>query len=148
MLLQIHILAGALALLLGAVALLARKGARLHRRSGQLFVFAMLVMGITAAVLGHIGGGIMSAYFVVTALTTVRPVTTWTRVVNVSAFVVAIVLALGSMEKGFKAFASAGGALNGVPFFMLFFIGAVMALAAAGDGRVMWSGPLRGGPRL
>ena len=43
--LQIHILGGALALILGAVALLARKGARLHRRSGQLFVCAMVVMG-------------------------------------------------------------------------------------------------------
>jgi hypothetical protein len=52
------------------------------------------------------------------------------------------------MAKGFKAFASPGGTLNGVPFFMLFFIGTVMALAAAGDVRVMWSGPLRGGKRL
>jgi hypothetical protein len=147
-LLEIHIVAGGLALILGAVALLARKGARLHRRSGQLFANAMLVMGITASVLGNIGGGLMSAYFVVTALTTVRPVTAWTRWVSVSALIVAIVLALGSMDKGFKAFASPGGVLNGVPFFMLFFIGTVMALAAAGDVRVMWSGPLRGGPRL
>jgi len=51
MLLETHIVAGALALILGAVALLARKGARLHRRSGQLFVYAMLVMGTTASVL-------------------------------------------------------------------------------------------------
>ena len=148
MTLPIHIVAGALALILGAVALLARKGATLHRRSGQLFVCCMLAMGITASVLGHIGGGLMSAYFVVTALTTVRPVSAWTRWVNVSALLVAIVLALGLMDKGFKAFASPGGTLNGVPFFMLFFIGTVMAIAAAGDIRVMRSGPLRGGPRL
>jgi uncharacterized membrane protein len=146
--LRIHIVAGALALILGAVALLARKGARLHRRSGQLFVCAMVVMGITAAVLGNIGGGLMSAYFVVTAVTTVRPATALTRWVNVSALVVAAVLALGSMDKGFKAFASPGGMLNGVPFFMLFFIGTVMTIAAIGDVRVMWSGVLRGGPRL
>jgi len=148
MLLPIHILAGGLALILGAVALLAPKGARLHRRSGRLFVYAMLTMGITASVLGNAGGGLMSAYFVVTALTTVRPATAWTRWVNVGALLVAAVLALGSMEKGFRAFDSPGGMLNGVPFFMLFFIGAIMALAAAGDVRVMWSGPLRGGPRL
>ena len=147
-LLQLHIVAGALAMILGAVALLARKGATLHRRDGQLFVCAMLIMGITASVLGPIPNGLMPVYFVVTALTTVRPVTAWTRWVNVSALVVAIVLALGSMSKGFKAFASPGGVLNGVPFFMLFFIGTVMAIAAAGDVRVMRSGPLRGGPRL
>lgn len=147
-LLPIHIAAGVLALILGAVALLARKGARLHRRSGQLFVYAMLVMGITASVLGNIGGGLMSAYFVVTALTTVRPNTAWTRWVNGGALAVVVVLAVGSMDKGFKAFASPGGMLNGVPFVMLFFIGAVMAIAAAGDVRVMRSGPLRGGRRL
>lgn len=148
MLLQIHIVAGALAMILGAVALLARKGAKVHRRSGLLFVCSMLTMGITASVLGNIGGGLMSAYFVVTALTTVRPATAWTRWVNVSALVVAVVLALGSMDKGFKAFANPSGMLNGVPFFMLFFIGTVMAMAAAGDVRVMRSGALRGGPRL
>lgn len=53
-----------------------------------------------------------------------------------------------SVGKGFKAFASPGGTLNGVPFIMLLFIGTVMTIAAAGDVRVMWSGPLRGGPRL
>jgi hypothetical protein len=90
----------------------------------------------------------MPAYFVVTALTTVRPVTAWTRWVTVSALVVAVVLALGSMAKGFKAFGTPGGTLDGVPFFMLFFVGTVMAIAAAGDVRVMRSGPLRGGPRL
>jgi uncharacterized membrane protein len=147
-LLQIHIAAGALALILGALGLLARKGGTLHRRSGQLFVGSMLVMGITASVLGNIGGGLMSAYFVVTALTTVRPVTAWTRWVNASALAVVVVLALGTLDKGVKAFGSPGGTLNGVPFFMLFFIGAVMALSAAGDIRVMWSGALRGGPRL
>jgi hypothetical protein len=148
MFLQIHIVAGALAMIFGAVALLALKGARLHRRSGRLFVFSMLTMGITASVLGPMAGGLMPAYFVVTALTTVRPVTAWTRWVTVSALVVAVVLALGSMAKGFKAFGTPGGTLDGVPFFMLFFIGTVMAIAAAGDVRVMRSGPLRGGPRL
>ncbi len=135
-------------MIFGAVALVARKGARVHRRSGQLFVCSMLTMGITASVLGPIANGLMPAYFVVTALTTVRPLTAWTRWVNVSALLVAVVLALGSMAKGFTAFGTPGRTLNGVPFFMLFFIGTVMALAAAGDVRVMGSGPLRGGPRL
>src|SRR5436305_5317272 len=106
MLLPIHIAAGALAMILGAVALLAPKGARLHRRSGRLFVYSMLTMGITASVLGNVSGGLMSAYFVVTALTTVRPVTTWTRWVNVSALLAAVTIALGSMDKGLKAFAN------------------------------------------
>ena len=88
----------------------------------------------------------MSAYFVVTALTTVRPVTAWTRWVNAGALAVVVVLALGSLDKGVKAFGSPAGVLNGVPFFMLFFIGTVMAIAAAGDVRVMWSGPREAAP--
>ena len=45
MLLPIHVAAGGLALVLGAVALLVKKGGTIHRRSGLLFVYAMLVMG-------------------------------------------------------------------------------------------------------
>jgi uncharacterized membrane protein len=37
-----HIAGGALGLVSGFVALYAAKGARLHRRSGMLFVYAML----------------------------------------------------------------------------------------------------------
>lgn len=147
LLLQVHIIAGSLAMLLGAAALLAQKGGTAHRRSGRLFVYSMLVMGLTAAALGDIGGGLMATYFVATGLTTVRSVT-GARWLNTGALVVAVMLAFGSMDKGVTAFASPGGVLDGVPFFMLFFIGTVMAFAAAGDVRVMWSGALRGRPRL
>jgi uncharacterized membrane protein len=146
--LQLHIVAGSLAMGLGAVALLAPKGSTLHRRSGQLFVGAMLVMGITAAVLGNIGGGLMATYFVVTALTTVRPIAPWTRWVNGSALAAAVALVVLLTAGGIQAFASPSGMLGGAPFFMLFFLAIVMAMAAVGDVRVLRSGPLRGGPRL
>ena len=72
----------ALAIVLGAVALSVKKGGTIHRRSGLLFVYAMLVMGTSASILGflksptdgNVVGGLMTAYFVGTALTTVRPV--------------------------------------------------------------------------
>ncbi|HMG04406.1 MAG TPA: hypothetical protein VK581_03035 [Chthoniobacterales bacterium] len=146
-LLPIHVAAGGLALVLGAVALLVKKGGTIHRRSGLLFVYAMLVMGISAAILGNIGG-LMAAYFVVTALTTVRPVSPWTRGINVAALAVAVGLALLDILGGAKAFNSPRGLLNGVPFGMLFFIAAVMILAAIGDVRIMRFGLPRGGPRL
>jgi len=40
----LHIIAGLLAIGAGAVALHALKGGRLHRQSGMIFVYAMLVM--------------------------------------------------------------------------------------------------------
>src|SRR5438270_559675 len=140
-LLPIHIVAGGLAIVLGGVALLAAKGATLHRGSGLLFVYAMLTMGISGSVMAlrqsltnpNVLGGFMSAYFVMTALTTVRPVSTWTRRLDVAALVVAVALALIEIRLGVKALASPRGTINGVPFFMLFFLATITTLAAAGD---------------
>src|SRR3982751_1631271 len=128
LLLPIHIVAGGLAIVLGAAALLAAKGATLHRTSGLLFVYAMLTMGISGSVLAlresltnvNAIGGFMSAYFVITALTTVRPVSTWTRRLDAAALAVAVGLVLVELSLGIKAAASPRGTMSGVPFFMLF----------------------------
>jgi uncharacterized membrane protein len=148
MLLPIHIAAGGLALVLGAVALSVKKGGTIHRRGGLLFVYAMLVMGTTAAFLGNVGGGLMAVYFVVTALTTVRPVSPWTRGINVAALMLVVALAALDILGGMKAFNSPRGALNGVPFAMFFFLATIMIQAAIGDARIMRFGMPRGGPRL
>ena len=50
-LLGIHVVAGLVAIGAAAVALYAAKGARLHRESGRIFVYAMLVMSASAAVM-------------------------------------------------------------------------------------------------
>jgi uncharacterized membrane protein len=156
MLLPIHVAAGGLAIVLGAVALSAKKGGPIHRRVGLLFVGAMLVMGFSGSILGflksptdgNVFAGLMTLYFVGTALTTVRPVSTWTRAFNVAALVVAVGLALLDIVAGVEAFNSPRGVLNGVPFQMLFFIAGILILAAIGDVRVMLSGVPRGAPRL
>jgi uncharacterized membrane protein len=155
-LLPVHIVAGGLAIVLGAVALLAAKGATLHRKSGILFVYAMLTMGISGSVMAlrqsltnpNVLGGFMSAYFVITALTTVRPVSAWTRRLNVGALVVALALASVELTLGFQALGRPRGMINGVPFFMLFFLATITMSGAAGDIRVLRSGALRGVPRL
>lgn len=146
--LPIHVAAGGLALVLGAVALSVTKGGTLHRRSGLLFVCAMLVMALTAAILGNVGGGLMAGYFVVTALATVRPVSPWTRGVTVAAMIVAAAFSLRTMFAGVQALNSPGGVRDGVPFAMFFFLAAVLILAAIGDVRVLRGGMPRGRPRL
>ena len=156
MLLSIHVAAGGLAIVLGAVALLVKKGGILHRRSGLLFVCAMLVMGTSASILGfrksptdgNVLAGFMTAYFVGTALTTVRPASPWTLRFNIAALMVAVGLAFFDIVSGVKAFNSPRGVLNGVPFPMLFFLATVMILAATGDVRIMRFGMPRGGARL
>jgi len=160
MLLPIHIVAGGLAVVLGAVALSAKKGGALHRRSGMLFVYAMLVMATTASILEFLRSpaatnliaALMTVYFVGTALTAVRPVSRWTRVIDVAALVVATGLALVAIVGGVDAVNSPGLSPGGVPFrtigVMSFVLATVLLLAAVGDVRIMRSGMPRGGPRL
>jgi hypothetical protein len=160
LLLPIHVAAGGLAIVFGAVALSVKKGGTNHRRSGLLFVYAMLVMGTTASILEFLRGAaatnvvvaLMSVYFVGTALTTVRPASRWTRVINVAALTGAVGLAFVSIVGGVKAASSLGLSPGGVPFrtigVMSFILAAVLLLAAAGDVRIMRSGMPRRGPRL
>jgi len=154
-LLPVHIVAGGLAIVLGGMALAVRKGGTLHRKSGILFVYAMLTMGISGSILAardglnpNLLGGLTSAYFVVTALTAVRPASAWTRRVNVGA--VALAVALGAIEIAFgvAALGRPRMAINGVPAFMLFFLATVTLAGGAGDVRVMRWGALRGAARL
>ena len=160
LLLPIHIAAGGLAMVLGAVALAVKKGGTIHRRSGMLFVYAMLALGFSASILalrngptdGNLVAGLMTAYFVGTALTTVRPASPWTRRIDVAALAVIVVVALGSIVGGVKAINSPLLSPGGVPFrtigVMSLILATVMLLAAAGDVRILRSGMPRGGPRL
>ena len=156
MLLPIHIAAGGLAIILGAVALIVKKGGTIHRRSGLLFVCAMLVMGGSASILGflksptdsNVFAGLMVAYFVGTALTTVRPVSLWTRRINIAALTIVVPVALLDIVGGVKAFNSPRGFLNGVPFAMFFFLATVNILAATGDLRIIRFGVPAGRARL
>ncbi|MET1110335.1 MAG: hypothetical protein ABWX67_02290 [Allosphingosinicella sp.] len=76
----IHIAGGMAALAAGAAAVAVRKGGALHASAGLVFCAAMLVLGITAAILepfrqpvpGTPVGGIMVCYFVLTAWMTAR----------------------------------------------------------------------------
>ena len=160
MLLGIHIAAGGLAIILGAVALSVKKGGSIHRRSGLLFVYAMLVMAVTASILslmmGRAGGnvlaGVLTAYFVGTALTTVRPPSSWTRRIDAVALSVAVILAAGCVFNGARMINAPGRDLNGVPNLtagaVSLIAGVLLLMAAAGDVRVMRFGIPRGAPRL
>src|SRR4051812_42634241 len=160
MLLPIHIAAGGLAIVLGAVALFAKKGGTIHRRSGLMFVYAMLVMGTSASMLalrnglsdGNVMAALLTLYFVVTALTTVRPASPGTRRINAAALTFALGLALAAVVGGRNAFNRPGLSPGGVPFrtigVMSFVLATVLLLGAIGDARMMRVGMPRGGARL
>jgi len=154
-LLPVHIVAGGLAIVLGGVALAVRKGGTLHRKSGILFVYAMLTMGLSGSTMAatqgfnpNVLGGLMSAYFVVTALTAVRPPTAWTRRLTIGAAALAFTLAVILVGLGVVALGRPRMAINGVPAFMTFFLATILLLGCFGDVRAMRAGALRGAARL
>jgi hypothetical protein len=151
----VHILAGAVGLITGFLALYATKGGRLHRKSGIIFVYAMIVMALLGAVISALKGGqgvgigaVLTVYFVVTALHTVRPIPGWSRRADVSLMLVALAIGLTSLTWGFETLASPTHRREGLPAFPFLMTGVIGVLAAVGDIRVLRSGALRGAPRI
>ena len=152
-LLTIHIIAGTVGIITGFIALFAVKGATLHRKIGIVFVVAMLTMSIFGATIAAIWNrgpeinipvGLLTAYLVITSLTTVRPPASRSRWLNSGLMVLALALGMTLMVVGFRLLASPQ-----VKFAGVFFIFATIALlATAGDIRMIRSGPLQGTFRL
>jgi hypothetical protein len=156
MTLLVHIVAGALGLVLGVLALSATKGATLHRKSGILFVYAMLTMSVSGVMMAPLRGvapavnipaGLLTAYLVTTALTALRPRTARSRLLDLGAMLVAFGVGLTSLALGLEALARGitTNWITAVPFLVL---GVVGLLAAASDFRLMKSEGLGGASRL
>jgi uncharacterized membrane protein len=151
----VHIAAGSLALAPGFLALAVAKGERLHRKSGLLFVGAMVVMGLSGAfiaamtgVLGSVLGGLLATYLVVTGFTTVRPLAAGSRWLDLGGMAVAFVVGLVTMTGVVQTLAAGAFARNGVPVPMSLFLGSIALSAGLGDLRILRSGPLRGARRI
>lgn len=153
--LLIHIAGGTVGLLAGTAAILFRKGSYRHALAGRIFVVAMLVMGIFAAYLavlknqpGNFMGGVFTFYLVLTAWLTARrrdrQISRWDWLLML------IPLALG-LDNWWNGIAIARGkveAPDGVPVGMIFFMGTIMLLAAAGDVRMLLGGGVAGAQRI
>jgi hypothetical protein len=157
LLLIVHVLAGSVGLVSGYLALGTVKGARVHRRSGMVFVAAMLVMCLAGGVMAARAGGpwgwvnfraaTLTAYLVVTALTTVRPIETGGRSLAIGGMLVAATVGTISLTFGIEAIAG-GGRREGVPAFPFFLFGIIGVLGALGDLRGLRSGALHGVQRI
>lgn len=158
--LAVHIFAGALGLVFGVIALFVVKGARVHRRSGRLFVYAMLTMSLVGATMALVWNkapganapiAVLTAYLVITGLTTVRPPSRESRRLDLGLMLLALAMSVVLFGFGAAAVTSATGKLYGMPSFPFFLFGAIALLASAGDLRMIRSGgvrAIRGTPRL
>lgn len=149
MLVPVHVVAGAIAILTGYVALFAFKGATVHRKSGLIFVGAMLVMSLTGAVMAvgrpgaavNVPAGLVTAYLIATAFATVRPPSARVRSFERGAMIAAFLF-------GTVSIAVAMSGTQGVFTAPLFMFGLIALLGGNGDRRMVRAGGLQGAPRL
>jgi uncharacterized membrane protein len=153
--LPIHIVAGLTAIISGFIAVFALKGAGLHRRTGTIFVYAMLILAFTGATMafikhqtGNVIGASIAFYLVTTGLLTVRPRDKTVRSLDVAALLIGTALGIICFKVAIDGVNSPSGTVGGIPPGMIFFFGTAALLGAAGDMRVLLTGPLHGTHRI
>src|SRR4051812_11703543 len=152
--LSVHIGAACAAIVAGYGAMGVRKGGKLHRRFGLVFVGSMVAMGASASLLavriherGNIAAGILAAYLVVSAWMTVRRAPGRTGRAEVAVALVPLAVAALMVLSGFEAAASPVG-LEGYPAGPYFGLAAIAGLLLAGDLAMIRRGGVAGARRL
>ena len=146
--LVIHIVAGVISVISGVAAMVFRKGSRRHGLAGNVFFVAMVVMGVGAAYLGNVVGGLLACYLVATAWLTARRREAGTNVFDWVAFLFALVVGVLIMTHVVRLATGSVAPTPGVPVGMIFFLGSVMLIAAAGDLRLLVRGGVFGRQRI
>jgi uncharacterized membrane protein len=150
--LPFHILAGMLALVFGYVALYATKGATLHRRSGMFFVYTMVTLSLSGALMDalktstisvNVVAGLMTFYFVTTALLTVRRRAQESSWIDRAAVVFVLTVSVLAFIAGLEMMRR--GRPEAAPSFIF---GIVGLLAATGDIRMMRARGIQGPRRI
>jgi hypothetical protein len=154
--LAVHFGAGLVAIVAGTIALAVAKGGRLHKQSGLVFTWAMVGLGLTAAGIGtyenrpgQVFAGLLAAYLVFTAMTTVKPLPGIGQRANVALMVLAFGYGVASLYGGVAEWLDPTVEVIGRPRVVPpLVIGTVMLLAGIGDLRAIRAGGLRGSRRL
>lgn len=136
----LHIIGGLLGLTSGAIALSAPKGGKLHRKSGMIFVCAMLVMSTSGAVMAALKpervsviAGLLTFYLVVTALLTVRRRPQGFPWMDAGAMFFGVAVSLLAVVFGVAGSSDPAEP----PPAMAFVFGIVALLAVVGDARIL-----------
>jgi hypothetical protein len=107
----------------------------------------ILAIAHNAAPSINLPAALITGSMVITGLTTVRPVSSVTRGLDLFATLVTLSVGLVNITYAVQAFAN-GGTRDGIPAFPFVLFGTAGILATIGDVRIMRSGPLRGTRRV
>src|SRR2546423_4044100 len=154
-LLPVHVLGGITGIVSGFVALFTLKGGLSHRKSGLVFVYAMLAMALTGVVMamikgngGNVMGGSLTAYLVLTGLLAVRRPAQGIDWKDYVAAALAVGVVAAGATFGFEALASRTGRVFGYPAPLYFIFGTGALLSLVGDLRMLRAGGIQGARRL
>jgi hypothetical protein len=141
------------AVLSGAAALTFRKGERLHRAAGFVFVPAMAVMGVTAAIigmadLGNAVAGALVIYLVLTSLATVRRRQRGAGLFEIGAFIAALGFAGLFWLAAYRLATGEVEAENTIILGVTILLSAVIMLASIGDLSVFLRRGVSGAQRI
>jgi hypothetical protein len=153
--LALHIAGGTVGVLSGGATLCFRKGSRLHRHAGIVFVAAMLTMASCALYLAvvkfqipNILGGALTLYLVTTAWLTVRRKQQAPGLFDWGALLYVLAIAASQIVLGTQAVMSASGKKYGYRPGLYFVFGALALLSATGDIRKLLGPGLSATQRL
>lgn len=149
-----HIGAGCIGLVSGGVALVARKGAALHRASGNVFFVAILTMAAIGAGMApllpqrsSVAPGMITFYLTLTAWLAVRRPGPAVRRFDIAAMVIAIAAVALNLTWGLEAENRVGG-VDGDGPATFFAFGSMAALAVVLDISVLARGGVAGPQRI
>lgn len=136
----LHISMGTIAVLAGAAALIVRKGSRVHRGIGNVFLITMTIMSAAGIYLAlvlpmaiSVLVGAFTIYLVITSWMAARQYDERINLFHYVALVVTLGVAAGGLWFGLEAQNSPDGLKDGLPAFPHYFFGGLALLAASGD---------------
>jgi len=132
-----------------------RKGSPRHVLAGRVFVASMLIMGVFAVYLAitrhqpsNIGGGFLTVYLIGTAWLTTRRRDGETSRFDWVVLLIPLAIGIFLWMNGIRVLRSGASSQGGVPVGMMFFLGSVCLLAAAGDVRMLVRDGVAGAKRI
>ncbi len=133
----------------------AAKGGKLHRKSGTVFVYAMMIMAATGATLAvlkperaSVIAGALAFYFVASSLLTVRRTPANARWMFMAMMLCALLTGAFAVIFGIQALGRTPARLDGFPAGLYFFFAVVAFVAAFLDVRVLLAGGIEGRHRI
>ena len=158
----VHIAAGTLALLAGLVALSAAKGGTIHRRSGAIFVLAMLTMAAAADYLAVVRPdqlpnlliGTFTFYLVTTAWLTVSRGEGQRGLLEIACFAIILILFVPfavlsfQLATGMQPFLNSAVPLRGPVMVAIYVFTVVTGVAVAMDIKLLIAGGIAGKARI